>query len=331
MQKSSVAILVLTWNDWKNTVACLESIFKTNYNNFDVFLIDNNSNYENLNNIIQWCKKKNIPINEVIKNDRIKKIAQKKFYLINLKEVSRRYRFAVNIGATAAYNRGFEFVVKNNYDFAIKIDCDFIITTNFIKGMVSTLNLSNDYAAVSPKVFYWIKKKTKIIWWKSFIFSKNYVIFQRTGRQYRRVLDSTKFKGIILTDAICGACVMYKTNILRKVGLPDEDFFFGPEDIEISQRIKKYGKLLVVNQDYHVYHKVSQSIYVSGIKSRIYFETIGWLFLIKKLCNFKDKFLGYSFFFLRSLFHLLRISYKQDKGRHIGFVLGVKDFFFKKL
>ena len=45
MQRSSVAILVLTWNDWKNTVACLESIFKTNYNNFDVFLIDNNSNY----------------------------------------------------------------------------------------------------------------------------------------------------------------------------------------------------------------------------------------------------------------------------------------------
>jgi GT2 family glycosyltransferase len=58
MQRSSVAILVLTWNDWKNTVACLERIFKTNYSNFDVFLIDNNSNYENLNNINQWCKKK---------------------------------------------------------------------------------------------------------------------------------------------------------------------------------------------------------------------------------------------------------------------------------
>jgi len=330
MQRSSVAILVLTWNDWKNTVACLESIFKTNYSNFDVFLIDNNSNYENLNNIIQWCKKKNIPINEVSKNLRIKKIAKKKFYLIKLKEVSRRYRFAVNIGATAAYNRGFEFVVRNNYDFAIKIDCDFIVTTNFIKGMVATLNLSNDYAAVSPKVFYWIKKKTKIIWWKRFVLSKNYLIFQRTG-QDRRMLDSVRYKGIILTDAICGACVMYKTNILRKVGLPDEDFFFGPEDIEISQRIKKYGKLLVVNQDYHVYHKVSQSIYVSGIKSRIYFETISWLFLIKKLCNCKDKFLGYSFFLFRSVLHLLRIFYKQDKDRHVGFVLGVKDFFFKKL
>jgi GT2 family glycosyltransferase len=330
MQKSSVGILVLTWNDWKNTVACLESIFKTNYNNFDVFLIDNNSNYENLNNIIQWCKKKNIPINEVSKNARIKKIGKKKFYLIKLKEVSRKYRFAVNIGATAAYNRGFRFVLRNNYDFAIKIDCDFIVTTNFIKGMVDTLNLNNNYAAVSPKVFYWIKKKTKIIWWMRFILTRNYVRFHRTGLD-RRMVDSSKFKGIILTDAICGACVMYRTNILRKIGLPDEDFFFGPEDVEISQRMRKYGNLLVVNLDYHVYHKVSQSAYVSGMKARIYFETLGWLFLIKKLCNSKDKFLGYLFFFLRLLLRLLRIVYKKDKDPHIGFVLGVKDFFLKKL
>jgi len=196
--------------------------------------------------------------------------------------------------------------------------------------MVATLNLSNDYAAVSPKVFYWIEKKTKIIWWKRFVLSRNYVIFQRTG-QDRRMLDSVKYKGIILTDAICGACVMYKTNILTKVGLPDEDFFFGPEDIEISQRIKKYGKLLVVNQDYHVYHKVSQSIYVSGIKSRIYFETMSWLFLIQKLCNFNDKILGYLFFLFRSLLHFSRIIYKKDKDPHIGFVLGVKDFFLKKI
>jgi GT2 family glycosyltransferase len=328
MHKFSVAILVLTWNDWKNTVACLGSILKINYKNFDVFLIDNNSNYENLNNIIQWFKKKNIPINKVSKKFRIKKIAKRKFYLIKLKEVSKKYRFAVNIGATAAYNRGFRFVLKNNYDFATKIDCDFVLTSNFVQGMVNTLNLNNNYAAVSPKVFYWIKKKTKIIWWRRFVLSKNYVIFQRTGRD-RKMLDSPKFKGIILTDAICGACVMYKTSILRNVGLPDEEFFFGPEDIEISQRIKRYGNSLIVNQDYHVYHKVSQSIYASGIKSRIYFETIGWLFLIKKLSNLTDRILGYLFFILRSSLHLSRIIYRKDKDPHIGFVLGVKDFFLK--
>ena len=70
---------------------------------------------------------------------------------------------------------------------------------------------------------------------------------------------------------------------------------------------------------------------VSGIKARMYFETLSWLVLIKKLGNFIDKFLGYSFFLLRSALHLLRIIYRKEKDPHIGFVLGVKDFFLKKL
>ncbi len=330
MAKTNVAVAVLTWNDWKNTIACLESVFKTNYKNFDVILVDNNSNYENFSKIVLWCKKKKIFINYIKNKKKIKKIGKKNLYLIKINHIAKGIRFAKNGGATAAYNKAFKHALYNNYDFIVKIDCDFIITSDFIKGMVNTLSLNNDYAAVSPKVFYWIKKKTQVIWWKGFSLTKNYIRFQRTGRD-RKMIDSYKFKGVILTDAICGACVMFRSAILKTIGFPDEDFFFGPEDIEISQRIRKYGKFLAVNLDYHVYHKVSQSIYVSGIKSRVYFETLGWLFLIKKLGNFIDKFLGYSFFILRSALHLLRIFYKQDKDRHVGFVLGVKDFFFKKL
>ena len=74
---------------------------------------------------------------------------------------------------------------------------------------------------------------------------------------------------------------MLKSEIVKKTGVLDEDFFFGPEDIEHAFRLKKYGDMLV-NLNYHVYHKVSQSIHISGVESRIYFETLGWLTLIKK-------------------------------------------------
>ena len=39
----SILITVLTWNDWENTVVCLESIFHNDYQNFDVLLINNGS------------------------------------------------------------------------------------------------------------------------------------------------------------------------------------------------------------------------------------------------------------------------------------------------
>ena len=35
-----------------------------------------------------------------------------------------------------------------------------------------------------------------------------------------------------------------KLNVLKKTGLGDEDFFYGPEDIELSYRLKKYGRLV---------------------------------------------------------------------------------------
>ena len=49
------AIVTLNWNDWKNTIDCLESIYQ-NEGNFDVFLIDNGSDLKNILNISSWYK-----------------------------------------------------------------------------------------------------------------------------------------------------------------------------------------------------------------------------------------------------------------------------------
>ena len=53
-----IAIVTLTWNDWKNTIECLESIFNSSYNFFDVILIDNNSEKFHLDKIFSWSKNK---------------------------------------------------------------------------------------------------------------------------------------------------------------------------------------------------------------------------------------------------------------------------------
>ena len=124
-------------------------------------------------------------------------------------------------------------------------------------------------------------------------------------------MDDGSYRGVHNSDGICGCCVMLKSEIVKKTGVLDEDFFFGPEDIEHAFRLKKYGDMLV-NLNYHVYHKVSQSIHISGVESRIYFETLGWLTLIK-VCSSQDKVIGYSFFIIRGFYHLIRLIYKKDK------------------
>ena len=54
----SVGIVVLSWNDWLNTTKCLETLFKNDYNKFDVILVDNNSDEFHYKKIISWSKKK---------------------------------------------------------------------------------------------------------------------------------------------------------------------------------------------------------------------------------------------------------------------------------
>ena len=326
----SVGIVVLSWNDWKNTSELLESIFKSDYVNYDVIVVDNNSDIEHFEKLLNWCKKKKIKVNRINfkpKTAHKKKVGKNLYIYRNTKIAN--IRFAKNIGVAPGYNRGINYALKNNYEFVVKLDCDFLVTKNFISGMVKTLKENKNAATVSPKVYYYLKKKTKIIWWKGLNFTKNYFRFHRTGvGSERRTLDKGQFKGLIKTDSICGCCVMFRSKILKKVGQLDENFFFGPEDIEHSKRIKKYGSLLV-NLDYYTYHKVSQSFFISGIKARYYFETIGWLLIIKRMCNTKDQFLGQLYFIIRGISHFIRLLYKKDKNPHIGFLLGLKDYFLK--
>ena len=332
----SVAIVILSWNDSKNTIACLKSVFKNDYSNFDIVLVDNNSTNYHFNNVLSWCKSQKINVNLINARKNYKKNKNKNFFISKIDKIA-NFPFAKNLGVARGYNKGFNFVLKENYDFFVRLDCDFIVPKNYIANLVKTFAKNKSAVAVSPKVYYYIKKKTKIIWWKELKFTKNYFRFHRTGKGGdRRVLDNGQFKGIITSDSICGCCVMFKTSIVKKAikdypkrkTVLDEDFFFGPEDMEISHRIKRYGKILV-NLDSYAHHKVSQSIFVSGVKSNIYFATIGWLLITKKICNKKDQLITRVFFLLRALLHFMKLFYKKDKDPHIGFLLGLKDYFLK--
>ena len=95
-----IAVVTLTWNDWKNTIECLESIFNSSYNFFDVILVDNNSEKHHMEKIFLWADNKinikdeefdfnpnkNLEIINIHKNHVIENTGQKKyFYLKTMK------------------------------------------------------------------------------------------------------------------------------------------------------------------------------------------------------------------------------------------------------
>ena len=50
-----VAIIILNWNGWKETLECLESVFRNSYPNYQVIVIDNGSIDGSIEKIKAWA------------------------------------------------------------------------------------------------------------------------------------------------------------------------------------------------------------------------------------------------------------------------------------
>ena len=331
-----IAIVTLTWNDWKNTIECLESIFASSYNFFDLILVDNNSENHHIDKIFLWANNeisvkddefdfnpsKNLEIININKNYIIKNTGQKKIFLIKNKE---------NLGLTAGLNVGYNFLMNQDYDYIARIDCDFIISKKYLENMINLFEKDETIAAASPKIKNANKHFRDTIWWAGLKINWSYLKFHKTmNLKKKKIIDGDKFKGISETDSICGCCSFYKKDALKLSGLGDEDFFLGPEDIELSFRLKKVGKILV-NLNTYTFHKIARSSVISGKFRRSYTDALGFLLLIKKIGNLMDKLFGYSFFILRiPLYYILKVFFKRDKDLVNGHIKACKDFFFKK-
>ena len=203
------------------------------------------------------------------------------------------------------------------------------VSTNFFSRNIKNLRISNTIklngiASASPKIMHAYIKKN--VWFKGFKMTWSFLKFQRTmNLKKKRYFDNQYLNKIVSTDAICGCCSIYKANILKKSGLGDEDFFYGPEDIELSHRLKKYGRL-VCDQKIKTFHKIARSAHIAEKFERTFESTYGFLILIKKIGTFSDKLFGYAFFILRGFLYFL--IEKNDEKKN-GYKKALIRFFLK--
>ena len=229
MQKK-LAIVILTWNDYNNTIKCLKSIINQLDNNKKVFLVDNNSSKIIFNKIIQWIKKN-------YKNKFYNKVFQKVSKISN-SNLSSKSIFVIrnkkNLGCGFGHNTGYKLAIKNHFEFIARIDNDMIVPNNFFFKILKNFSDKN-IQAISPKILY--TKNPKMIWWMGATIG-NSLKFDKHMRDYPHGLkDNKKFNGLIKTDAIAGCASIMRSSRLKKIGLSDVDFFYGPEDVEFSRRI----------------------------------------------------------------------------------------------
>src|SRR3989338_8229659 len=109
---SLVYIIIINWNNAKDTIECLESLQKMNYENYRVVLVDNASTDDSMQKITAWLKISNF---------------EGKTNCIPLRE---------NLGFTGGNNVGIDHAIKQNTDYVLLLNNDTLVTENFLSLMI---------------------------------------------------------------------------------------------------------------------------------------------------------------------------------------------------
>ena len=287
----TVAIIILNWNGWSDTVECLESVYQINYPNYHVVVVDNHSSDNSIQKINDYALGKlevksnffkydptNKPIGIVQynrENWEIKKKSNTNKQLILIKN-------EINYGFAEGNNIGIKFALKNfNIDYILLLNNDSVVDKDFLRILVQEGEKDTKIGLLGPKMYYY--DNPNVIWciggkidWK-LARGLHVGIDEDDKGQYNR---KQAF------EYINGSSLLIKKEVFDKVGLLDKKFFLYFEETDLALRASENGYESLYVPNAKIWHKVSKS--GGGITKEIglyYITRNRWLFMKKWASN----------------------------------------------
>ena len=142
-----------------------------------------------------------------------------------------------NQGFGRTINKIIRFDIKNYaHDYYLLINNDAIAGKNMVKIMFDEIENNDDLALVAPKL---INSNKEIFY---FWYHKILGLLNPKNKKY-------------CFPYLTGCCLLMHNSIIDNNKIFDEDFFMYGEDVELSWRVKQYGKQLICAQNAYLYHE----------------------------------------------------------------------------
>jgi GT2 family glycosyltransferase len=285
IEKLSVAIIIVGFNNEKTIQECLYSVFKNffgkNPTKGQIIFIDNNSSDKTVNIVLKL--REFYPCLNVIENK-------------------------TNLGFAKAVNQGIKIAQKKyNPEFFMLLNPDAKIEAdNLINKAVKRIKKYPNPIIVSPKITkahieYIDNPKNKEsgndIWFEG---GKIDWIRQKVVHEPSELSDIETNK-CFQSDFISGCAMIFNKKTIEKIGLLDERFFLFYEDTDFCLRAKKAEGKLIIFPDLEVCHIESASF---GKKSTKTYHLVksGLLFFHKHSSGWK-RIVFWIRFYMRFLYH----------------------------
>ncbi|WP_176557785.1 glycosyltransferase family 2 protein [Sporolactobacillus terrae] len=229
MKQAAVAIVIVNWNGYKDTIECLESLNSNLYSNFKVFLVDNcskNNSYELLQQDID---------------------TNRYHYDIELMQTEE------NLGFAGGNNFALKKAMKQNYKYYWLLNNDTIAKADSLSLLVDFLDKNSNVGITGSKIYY---NNTNMIWFVGGKFNRKTGKIAHIG--YKDV-DHGSYNQITEVDYITGCSMLVRHSVFEEIGLMKEDYFLYFEETDFNVRARKKGWDIKINPQSVIYHKVSIS------------------------------------------------------------------------
>jgi len=173
----TVAIIVLNWNGWENSIECLESVYKIDYPNYHLILADNASSDESIEKIGEYCRGELKPVSNYVsytdqnKPIMVQEIDYNEIEKTELKEIfvnsgsnQRKNLLFIkndkNYGFAGGNNIAIRFAMqKINPDYVLLLNNDTVVDNKFLYELIEVAEKGEKIGFVGPKIYYYTPDK----------------------------------------------------------------------------------------------------------------------------------------------------------------------------
>jgi len=289
-----VYILLVNWNNWKDTINCLESLLQSTYTNYCIILCDNGST-DNSSEEFRFWAKNNIPSTDKHNDPLYLKTSTSKSVLfldysntILKKEIQDNelklviIKTNTNLGFAGGSNVGLKYIIQqNDYSYIWLLNNDTIVDKNSIRNQVAFMK-QNNKVDMSGSTILSLDNPNIVIAYAGGVWNPLFATTEMIGfnSKFTKNIDRTTIEKKL--DYISGASMFINRNFINKVGLMEESFFLYYEEIDWQKR-KGTDIELAFCPDSLIYHKGAATVNKQGNLFIQYFFYRNRMLITRKL------------------------------------------------
>ncbi len=236
MNNPLIYIIVLNYNRKGDTLECLDSLFRMDYPNYKVLVVDNASSDGTADAV-----RKAYPGAEVLENEK-------------------------NLMYAGGNNEGIRFALARGAEWVLLLNNDTVVDRRLLPEMLDAADTRPDAGVIGPMIYYYSSRGAAIaeaglpahetIWYAGGIVK---LWMGLTAHRGIREVDSGRYGRVEETDYVTGCAMLISRACLEKVGLLDTSYGMYAEDADFSLRARRAGFRLVFAPGGKVRHKISMS------------------------------------------------------------------------